>query len=219
MIQANGGNDTIDITGSITESTVYGGQGTDYISGVDGANTINKSLIEGNLGADSLILGSTTSVFNTEIYGSSSAGTDTDADSIVVGARTIQTSTVYGGAGADTLILGESLGSGQFVETDFRAFAGNDSVAVTGSFVSTTVRAGSGNDTIFISGRTVSEKALPTLLSMVVTELIPSRLLDAVSPCTAVAVLIQLLMVLTPSASPTFIPPLFTVQLAKTASC
>ena len=28
MVQANGGNDTIDVTGSIIESTVYGGQGT-----------------------------------------------------------------------------------------------------------------------------------------------------------------------------------------------
>ena len=30
MIQANGGNDTIDITGSVIDSTVYGGQGTDF---------------------------------------------------------------------------------------------------------------------------------------------------------------------------------------------
>ena len=52
MIQANGGNDTIDVTGSIVDSTVYGGQGTDYISGVDGASTISVSLIAGNLGAD-----------------------------------------------------------------------------------------------------------------------------------------------------------------------
>ena len=64
--------------------------------------------ISGNLGADTIILNSTTSVYNTEVYGSNSAGTDTGADSIIVGARTIQTSTVYGGAGADTLILGES---------------------------------------------------------------------------------------------------------------
>ena len=45
MIQANGGNDTIDITGSIIDSTVYGGQGTDYISGVDGASTIDLLLL------------------------------------------------------------------------------------------------------------------------------------------------------------------------------
>ena len=67
------------------------------------------SVIEGNLGADTIIFNSTTAVFNTEVYGSDSAGTDTGADSIVVGARTIQTSTVYGGAGADTLILAGNL--------------------------------------------------------------------------------------------------------------
>ena len=39
MIQANGGNDTIDVTGSVIDSTIYGGQGTDYISGVDGDAT------------------------------------------------------------------------------------------------------------------------------------------------------------------------------------
>ena len=152
MIQANGGNDTLDITGGIVDSTVYGGQGTDYISGVDGASTISGSLIAGNLGADSVILNSTTSIYNTEVYGSDSAGTDTGADSIEVGARTFQTTTVYGGAGADTLILGESATLGQFVDADIRAFAGNDSVAITGSFVSTTVRGGTGNDTINIDG-------------------------------------------------------------------
>ena len=41
---------------------------------------------------------------------------------------------------------------GQFVDADIRAFAGNDSVAITGSFVSTTVRGGTGNDTINIDG-------------------------------------------------------------------
>ena len=157
MIQANGGNDTLDITGSITSSTVYGGQGTDYISGVDAASTISSALISGNLGADKLIFNTTNSVFNTEIYGSDSAGTDTGADSIVIAAQTVQTSTVYGGgAGADTLILSGNLASGQFIEGDFNAFAGNDSVNVTGSFVSTTVQGGAGNDTIFISGRTAS---------------------------------------------------------------
>ena len=156
MIQANGGNDTIDVTGSISGSTVYGGQGVDYISGVDGAATITGSVIAGNLGADSIILNSTSSVYNTAIYGSDSSGTDTSNDSIVIGARTIQTSTVYGGAGADTLILGESSTLGQFVDGDYRAFAGNDSVAVTGSFVSVTVRGGTGNDTISITGDTAS---------------------------------------------------------------
>ena len=77
MIQANGGNDTMDMIGGIVDSTVYGGQGTDYISGVDGASTISGSLIAGNLGADSVILNSTTSIYNTEVYGSDSAGTDT----------------------------------------------------------------------------------------------------------------------------------------------
>ena len=156
MIQANGGNDTIDITGSIINSTVYGGQGTDYISGVDGATSISASVIEGNLGADSIVFESTNSVFNTELYGSNSAGTDTGADSIVVNAVTVQTSSVYGGAGADTLLLAGSLGSGQFVDVDVNAFAGDDSVNITGSFVSTTVAGGTGNDTIFIGGHTVS---------------------------------------------------------------
>ena len=87
-------------------------------------------LIPGNLGADTIILNGTTSVYNTEIYGSDSAGTDTAADSIVVGARTIQTSTVYGGAGADTLILGETSTAISSLKLTIRAFAGNDSVAV-----------------------------------------------------------------------------------------
>ena len=34
MIQANGGNDTIQLVGSVIESTVYGGQGTDLITSV-----------------------------------------------------------------------------------------------------------------------------------------------------------------------------------------
>ena len=154
MIQANGGNDTIDITGSVIDSTVYGGQGTDFISGVDGAASISGALIAGNLGADTIILNGTTSIFNTGVYGSAAAGTDTSVDSIV-SATTIQTSTVYGGAGTDTLILGNGL-STQVVEGDFRGFAGNDSISANGSFVNTTVRAGSGNDTLFIAGRTAS---------------------------------------------------------------
>ena len=46
--------------------------------------SISGSVIEGNLGADTLILSSTNSVYNTEIYGSDSAGTDTGADSIKI---------------------------------------------------------------------------------------------------------------------------------------
>ena len=49
-----------------------------------------------------------------------------------------------------------NLGSGQFVDVESRAFAGDDSVNITGFFVSTTVQGGSGNDTIFIGGHTVS---------------------------------------------------------------
>ena len=113
------------------DSTVYGGQGTDFISGVDGAATISSALIAGNLGADTIILNGTTSIFNTEVYGSAAAGTDTSVDSIVVSATTIQTSTVYGGAGTDTLILGNGL-STQVVEGDFRGFAGNDSISANG---------------------------------------------------------------------------------------
>ena len=36
LIQANGGNDTLYIAGDVLGSTVYGGQGTDYISGAAG---------------------------------------------------------------------------------------------------------------------------------------------------------------------------------------
>ena len=127
---------------SIIDSTVYGGQGTDYISGVDGANTISGSVISGNLGGDSIILNSTNFCLQHRGFGSDSNGTDSGADSIEIGARTIQTSTVYGGAGADTLILGESATLGQMVDVDINALAGDDSVAVTGSFVSATVKGG-----------------------------------------------------------------------------
>ena len=118
MIQANGGNDTLFVGGSVLDSTVYGGQGTDYISGVNGAESVSGSLIEGNLGADTILLNGSNSVFNTEVYGSNSAGTDTGADSLEIKAQTVQTSTVYGGAGGDTLLLSGNLANGQFVEVD-----------------------------------------------------------------------------------------------------
>ena len=95
MIQANGGNDTIDITGSIIDSTVYGGQGTDYISGVGGGTSISASVIEGNLGADTIILAaptpSSTQRFTVQIL----LVLIPAADSIEIGARTIQTSTRF----------------------------------------------------------------------------------------------------------------------------
>ena len=54
MVQANGGNDTIDVIGSIVDSTIYGGQGTDYITGGGAATSITGSLISGNLGGDTI---------------------------------------------------------------------------------------------------------------------------------------------------------------------
>ena len=113
-------------------------------------------MIAGNLGADSIILNSSNSVFNTEVYGSDSAGTDTGADSIVVKAQTIQTSTVYGGAGADTLLLVAILAAVNSLTSTSKLSLADDSVNINGSFVSTTVRGGAGNDTIFIGGHTVS---------------------------------------------------------------
>ena len=86
MIQANGGNDTIHrpaassnplftVVKALTTSLVVGGK------------SISGSVIEGNLGADTIIFNSTNSVFNTEVYGSNSSGTDTAADSIEIAAR------------------------------------------------------------------------------------------------------------------------------------
>ena len=218
MIQANGGNDTIDVTGSIIDSTVYGGQGTDYISGVDGATSISASVIEGNLGADKIILASTTSVFNTELYGSSSAGTDTGADSIVVSARTVQTSSVYGGAGADTLLLG-NLASGQFVDVDIRpSLAMTPSTSLVRSLaplfpVVLVTTPSSLAVTLF------RVKVLLTLLSLQVTELTVFRHRAAASLSMAVRVPTPHLMVLTHSTSPTCMTPPFTVLQVLTASC
>ena len=207
------------VGGSVLESTIYGGQGTDFITAGAASTSISQSVISGNLGADTIMLNGTTSVFNTEVYGSDSAGTDTGIDSLVISARTVQTSTVYGGAGTDTLILGDTVAATQIIEGDFNAFAGNDSVAVTGSFVSTTVTGGTGDDTIFISGRTNSGEGSSHTSFYGGKGTTASLPPVAVSVCLAAPALIPHQMALIPSASTTFLNRLSTVHPVLTASC
>ena len=102
MIQANGGNDTIDVTGSIIESTVYGGQGTDYISGVDAATSISASVI-GQPGADQLSspLTASSTLRSTDLIHRVLTLVQTRSLLTLKPSKLI----VYGGAGGDTLLL------------------------------------------------------------------------------------------------------------------
>ena len=126
LIRANGGNDTLYITGDVLGSTAYGGQGADYISGVANTTTqsLSGSLIAGNRGDDKIVFNSTYSIFNTEVYSSDSTGTLAGNDSIILGARTVQTSTVYGGAGTDTIIVGDysTASNAQLLKIDVNGF-------------------------------------------------------------------------------------------------
>ena len=163
LVQANGGNDSMYLSGVVENSTVYGGQGADLISQISGTSITNSHLA-GNRGSDKLVLQGATTILNSTILGGDISGTLAGNDSLSLAVNTLQTSTVYGGAGNDTIAFAAT----QVIETDVKAFAGADSLSVTGSFVSTTVSAGAGADTLFINTSTAGSTDLLLPLSMVV---------------------------------------------------
>ena len=107
-------------------------------------DVISKTLIEGNRGADKLLLKNTGTLINSTVLGSDITGTIAGNDSLSISAKTYQTSTVYGGAGNDTILFGGTAANTQVISSDFQAFAGTDSISAVGSFVSTSVKAGAG---------------------------------------------------------------------------
>ena len=80
FLQGNADNDTFDIAGTSTSTTIKGGQGTDFISRV---GSVGLSYLTGNKGSDTVLTGAVAN--NTSIWGGSIADTTDDAaDGLVV---------------------------------------------------------------------------------------------------------------------------------------
>ncbi len=127
QLYGNAGNDQITIGAANTGSTVYAGQGDDHI---DASGSTHANFISGDLGNDSITLGS----------GADTAYAGDGNDSIVAGSGHDQ---LYGNAGNDLITLGAS-NAGSTVY----AGQGNDHIDASGSTHANYLSGDVGNDVI-----------------------------------------------------------------------
>ena len=129
IVNVNADDDNVAVTGTTTNSTVYGGRQRDTIT-ISGKAT--NSVIRGDANEDNITISG-------ELSGAIING-NASGDQISVSSSTIANSTVYGGKGIDTIdITGDAI----YVA----AGKGNDDVNLTGD-EKHTVYGGSGNDSV-----------------------------------------------------------------------
>ena len=155
LIHGNGGNDTMYAkSGAFDKTSLYGGQGQDYIYL---QTTLSSSYITGNLGNDTI---TTNLIKGGTVFGGGGYLVDTSNDghdSIMAMRNISEGSLIHGNGGNDTLYIG-GLNNEVLRDSSIYGGQGDDSIEVTGAggdirtALATLVTGNLGNDTIDIGG-------------------------------------------------------------------
>lgn len=152
LVNGNKNGDTINVNGNSTSATVRGGQGTDTILL---ANALNNTRILGDKDNDSINIGTTV---NINAFAGSIVNGNEGADNLVVGAVGTgitafnATSSIRGGQGTDTInanFAGNTVGLALFGDTNQDNITGSGNVdTLDGGTGSDSLNGAAGNDNI-----------------------------------------------------------------------